>query len=227
MSSAPAEKRCFKCGEVKPLTDFYTHKRVADGHLNKCKTCTIMDVRSNPNQRHDVRREYKNRWQRHRRQIDSYGKVVDDPLLQSKDRFRHARAQGYRSGLEVSVARQLEEAGVEFLYEPAPIHYIRPARKARYTPDIILPNGIIVETKGRFVTADRQKHLMVKEQWPTLDIRFVFSNPNSRISKQSKTTYAMWAEKHGFKYAAKQIPVEWCEEEPNDDVLDALLQILR
>lgn len=36
-------KRCFKCQQVKPLTDFYHHPRMADGHLNKCKLCTRVD----------------------------------------------------------------------------------------------------------------------------------------------------------------------------------------
>jgi hypothetical protein len=92
------------------------------------------------------------------------------------------------------------------------IGYIKPERDATYTPDFPLPNGIIIETKGRFLTADRQKHLLIKDQRPDLDIRFVFSNSRSKIGKKSKTTYAMWCEKNGFKYADKSIPTEWINE---------------
>jgi len=38
-------KKCFKCGKILPLTDFYIHKQMGDGHLNKCKSCTKNDVR--------------------------------------------------------------------------------------------------------------------------------------------------------------------------------------
>lgn len=37
-------KACFKCGEVLPISDYYKHKKMADGHLGKCKTCTKADV---------------------------------------------------------------------------------------------------------------------------------------------------------------------------------------
>lgn len=114
--------------------------------------------------------------------------------------------------MEERIASELAAKAVNFTFESEVIKYTKPERVSKYTPDFKLPNGIIVETKGRFVTADRQKHLLVKEQHPNIDIRFVFCNSRSRISKKSATTYAMWCEKHGFKYADKSIPDAWIKE---------------
>lgn len=122
-------------------------------------------------------------------------------------------AEGYRSGLEEVTAQDLTSKGVRFSYEELVISYTKPEKKAKYTPDFeLLDNGIIIETKGRFLTADRQKHLLIKQQHPHLDIRFVFSNSKARISKASPTTYAMWCEKNGFLYADKKIPEAWLKE---------------
>lgn len=122
--------------------------------------------------------------------------------------------EGYRSGLEEAVAADLASRGVVAEYEKKRIEYLVPEKKRRYTPDFELPNGIFVETKGRFVTADRTKHLDIRASRPELDIRFVFTNPNARISKTSKTTYANWCDKHGFLWAKKVVPDEWLHEHP-------------
>lgn len=130
--------------------------------------------------------------------------------------------EGYRSGLEDKVADQLRSLSIPVHYEATKIRYTPPLKTRTYSPDFILPNGIIIETKGRFVTADRQKHKCIKTEHPCLDIRFVFSNPNNRISKTSKTTYAKWCEDHGFTYAAKLVPREWLKEAANGTRIKAI-----
>lgn len=133
---------------------------------------------------------------------------------------------GFRSGLEEQIAGQLVDRGVGFLYEGFPIPFVQPAKPRKYTSDLLLPNGILVESKGRFLTSDRQKHLFVKESNPDLDIRFVFSRSATRISKQSKTTYAKWCEYNGFLFADKYIPDSWINEGPHRTAQDAVLRIV-
>lgn len=119
---------------------------------------------------------------------------------------------GFRSGLEEKVADQLEKAGVPVLFEQFFLEYTSPEVQHKYTPDFELPNGIIIETKGRFMLADRKKHQLIQQQHPELDIRFVFSNSKSKICKTSHTTYAMWCTRNGFKFADRLIPNEWIQE---------------
>ena len=117
-------------------------------------------------------------------------------------------AKRYRSQFEANFARNLRERKIASLYEQDKIQYIPKPRT--YTPDFYIEEGdFYVETKGRFFATDRTKHLLIKEQHPDIDIRFVFLNVKNRLDKRSRTTYAQWCEKNGFLYAEKRMPEEW------------------
>ncbi len=131
----------------------------------------------------------------------------------SKQKYKTPYLRGYRSGLEDKVANQIRSKDMEVVYEQEKIAYVVPARNAKYTPDfkITLGDGTwyYVETKGIFSVADRQKHILIREQHPEIDIRFVFSNSKSKLYKKSPTSYGDWCDKHGFQYADKLIPEQW------------------
>ncbi len=138
-------------------------------------------------------------------------------VLEKKNNDRSEKR--YRSKLERRVAESVEASGCDCEYEPIEIRYTVPERIARYTPDFRLPNGIIVEVKGRWDAADRRKQALVRAEHPELDIRFVFSNPWTRISKESDTTYADYCDKMGWTYAKGRIPSSWIQEPTREMVL--------
>ena len=122
---------------------------------------------------------------------------------------KNAVKKGYRSAFELLISEQLTESSIGFGYEDTVIKYTVPERHSKYTPDFTLPNGIIIEAKGRWTTEDRQKHLLIRKQHPELDIRFVFQSTRTKIRKGSKTTYGDFCDKHGILWAEKNIPESW------------------
>lgn len=118
----------------------------------------------------------------------------------------------YRSGLEEKLAAQLESVNIPVVFEQFYVPYRVPESSHTYLPDLLLPNGILIEGKGLWDSDDRKKHLLIRAQHPELDIRFVFTSSRTKLYKGSPTTYGMWCEKNGFKYADKSIPLEWLKE---------------
>jgi len=124
---------------------------------------------------------------------------------------KQARKHGYRSGLEHKLSIYLDQLKQNYGYESIKIEWEDLAYRT-YTPDFILDNGIIIETKGRFLAADRRKHIAIKKQHPKLDIRFVFTNSRSKLRKGAKSNYAEWCIKYGFLYYDRIIPEDWLKE---------------
>ena len=113
----------------------------------------------------------------------------------------------FRSKLEEKVADLLEGLGISYQYESEKLSY---TIEHNYTPDFVLPNYTYLETKGYWDAADRRKVLAVKKANPQIDLRMVFQAPFNTISKKSKTTYAMWCEKHDIPWTSyHDIPLDW------------------
>lgn len=123
---------------------------------------------------------------------------------------RHNKGR-YRSGLEKEVAAYLRQNQKKVRYEVLKVEW-EDLRYRTYTPDFVLDNGIIIETKGIFDSADRRKHREIQRQHPELDIRFVFSNANAKLYKGAKSRYCNWCEQHNFQWAHRVIPEEWLKE---------------
>lgn len=123
---------------------------------------------------------------------------------------RAKKVNKYRSGFEAKVAAQLEAKKIKYEYESVKLAYLVPESKHKYTPDFKLPNGILIEVKGKWDSDGRKKMALVMEQNPTEDIRMLFMR-DQPIRKGSNTYYSDVCEKLGIEYAFKEVPEEWLE----------------
>ena len=104
--------------------------------------------------------------------------------MNKKGNWSHIQKQkGHKSGLETRIDEQLQAQGIDGEYEKHEVSYTIPATHHTYKPDFKLPNGIYIESKGWFLPEDRKKHLLIKEQNPEMDLRFVLQSPNGKIYK--------------------------------------------
>ena len=129
-------------------------------------------------------------------------------MSRRKRTTRNAMGTKYRSNFEVGFASDLIKRGLSFDYEPDSYDFV--PNTTTYTPDFYIPEyDFYIETKGFFTSEDRTKHLTFRKQHPSIDIRFVFMNVNTKINKRSKTSYGDWCNKYGFKFSNRVIDDEW------------------
>ena len=122
------------------------------------------------------------------------------------------RPTGKRSKLEDTFSQILQDIGAAEHYEEEKLKYVVPSSNHIYIVDFVLDSGIRIEVKGYLRDVDeRQKYELIKEQHPEIDLRFVFADPDKKITR-TKMTHGSWAEKVGFKYCSiKDIDIikEW------------------
>ena len=105
-----------------------------------------------------------------------------------------------RSGFEDDVEAKLKSLKIKYEYETVKLTYTIPESKHTYTPDFIV-GDIHFEAKGYFDAPTKLKMKLVIQQNPDKRIIMVFQNPNTKLTKKSKTTYATWCDKNN---------IEWC-----------------
>lgn len=120
-----------------------------------------------------------------------------------------------RSNLEVKLSTILTESNCPWEYEVTKLSYTVPESNHTYTVDFTVGNKLLIEGKGYLSDyRERQKYVLLKDQHPDLDLRFVFDNPN-KLCGGTKMTHAKWAEKYGFTYCSikdTEIIAEWISE---------------
>lgn len=137
-----------------------------------------------------------------------------------------SRDPKYKSLFEASIAEQFKLAKVRVKYEPYKMEFYQRVpsasckgcgskevtRKHTYKPDWVSEDDyLIVESKGKFTSADRTKMIAIKAQYPDKDIRILFMRDNW-LTRKKLEKYSDWAERNGFTYAIGPVPKAWLKD---------------
>ena len=116
------------------------------------------------------------------------------------DRFNKANRnranKEKRSALEEQVELALTGQGLSPSYESERFAYVL---HRKYRPDFKIESDhgpIHIEVKGWWPSNERSKLLAVFINNPTIRLFVALQRPQQKISKQSKTSYAMWCDRH-------------------------------
>lgn len=107
----------------------------------------------------------------------------------------------FKSKLEEKVWSVLKKHYPSVKYEPSKYKFVQPAIERTYIPDFKTgQTSIYLEAKGKLDLDTRKKMIWFRDSNPTIRIIFLFQNPDNKITKRSKTTYALWATSNGFEW---------------------------
>ena len=97
--------------------------------------------------------------------------------------MKKKKKKTFRSKLEESVAKILDQVGATYEYETHKVAY---TIQHNYNPDFVLVNGVMLETKGYWDSEDRRKIKAVMRDNPDIDLRMVFQARSIRSARNPK-----------------------------------------
>lgn len=107
----------------------------------------------------------------------------------------------FKSKLEEKVWSILKKHFPSVKYEPQKYKFIQPEIERTYIPDFKTGrSNLYIEAKGKLDLETRKKMIWFRDSNPGIRVIFLFMNPDNKITKRSKTTYAMWATDNGFEW---------------------------
>lgn len=115
---------------------------------------------------------------------------------------------------EIYVASQLQELGLNYVFEPHSFDY---TVASTYTPDFCVnynKGKMYIEVKGYHVGMAMWCNKIVHfiKQHPEIDFRIVFLDASKKFNKKYKSNLGDWATKHNIIWSDKgKIPREWFE----------------
>ena len=110
------EKQCFKCGEVKPLADFYKHSRMADGHVNKCKSCNKKDVKENREKRIEYYSEYEKNRARLPHRVEArmlYSQTPEGKMAASRAKKKYCESNPIKRAAQIMAGNAVRDGRIE------------------------------------------------------------------------------------------------------------------
>lgn len=110
------EKKCFKCGEIKPVSCFYRHSKMADGYLGKCKECAKKDVKENRDLNKDYYLDYDrnrpNAKERTARQSFAVKKKIENGDFALAEKVRRAKQMWIESNPDKREAQKAVRSAI-------------------------------------------------------------------------------------------------------------------